>query len=242
MEYSSFSTFLSNAAPFLYQIPSPLFSAVTGESILHFLYVTTFFWRQIFEDRKIYLQSWDDFEQLAQQIFHQNKQKSCSHPVSNSEVFHFVSPDSDKIHEIYRKCHNYNNTITDSNDQLQKIEEQIDTFNSLKQEMNNYLKADLNLQLELSDPLQNFFHSLTKKTSTYHQDLSFVYSKIFGQNINWSLECSFEKYINDSKFTKKLNQMYFSFFKKERNQSDSWLSALCEIDQELNTIKNKNNI
>jgi hypothetical protein len=58
-------------SPYFQQIPSPLFSNVPEDMAIYFFYASSSFWKQIIEIQSISLQSFDDLDQLANNIIQQ---------------------------------------------------------------------------------------------------------------------------------------------------------------------------
>jgi hypothetical protein len=100
---------------------------------LFIFYVSSSFWKQIIEKQSISLQTFDDFDQLANNFIQQTLCSSSKISKKDSSLFDNSSDSQskDKINQIYQKC-NDNVIQLNTSSQSQRIEKNVTECENLQ--------------------------------------------------------------------------------------------------------------
>jgi hypothetical protein len=253
MNSSSVQDFLSLAAPFFQQIPSQLFSNVTEDMIYRFLDVTTFFWRQVFENQPIVLQSFEEFDQFANTIFVKIKPSPLLQ-VSQPDYSFFDSFDSSsvqsssisplinsQINQIYYKC-NDSSYQNDYSLQLQKIDERINELNFIRNEIIYLYQNTFQYQPVGNISIQDLLASISNQLQFSNRTISSLYYNLCGDDFWQRSNPDFENLFQNSNFIAELNKIYYSVMFRERVFSEPWRNSLHEISSKLKSFSGSSDL
>lgn len=179
---------------------------------------------------------WDNFTSILQKFC---KSLQLVHPPDSAFQFPAEqtasAPLTDKIAQIFQKCPNKPESVSDPLLQLQKIEAQIDDSNKARTLIIKSVQKYSNQSHPESWSLEDDITAISKQLFSFQENLNYISFSIFGKQTKLTSNSKFESHPQLAEFTNTLNQIFSLVLNRDRNPSNPWFPSLNEILAQLQT-------